>query len=424
MFNPEAFQSLRERDFRFYWCGNTLSKLGSEMQTIALAWQIYLLTGEPLSLGLIGLVKAGPVIVFSILGGALADAMSRKRLLLITQTLLLTLSALLAVLAFSGAATVWLLYILVFLAAIASSADGPAHAAIIPSLVPRHLMTNAITLNNLSWSVAGIAGPALGGILIGLAGVGTAYAVDAASFLAVIAVLLVIRTPLPAPDLSQEERTWRGNLRRIGDGFGFLRHNSIIFNLMLLDFFAVLFGASLTLLPVFAKDILKVGPEGLGVLAAAPAVGAIIGAASLTLMRRPRWPGRVVLGAIAVYGLCAALFGLSTLFWFSWLMLAGTGIADTVSMTMRQSIRQLLTPEELRGRIGGVNFLFAVSGTQLGEFEAGLAAQLIGAHLAVAIGGLACVGLVGVVAGRLPTIRNFVEEAAPARPDKAEFTAL
>lgn len=408
-FNPEALQSLKVRDFRLYFTGNTLSKLGTEMQQVALAWQIYLLTGEPLSLGLIGLVRAGPAIVFSIVGGALADSMSRRRLLLITQTCMLIFSALLALLVATNNANIWLLYLLTFLAAIAASADGPAHAAIIPSLVPRHLMTNAIALNNLSWSTAGIFGPALGGLVIGFAGTAAAFTFDALSFLAVIWVLLIIKAPLLVPDLSPEERTIRGNLRRIADGFRWVRHTHIITGLMLLDFFAMVFGASLTLLPVFAKDILKVGPEGLGLLAAAPSVGALVGAVGLTVVKRPQHPGQFVLGAILGYGACVTVFGLSTVFWISWLALAGTGLTDTVSMTMRQGIRQLLTPEEMRGRVGGINFLFAVSGTQLGEFEAGVAAQLIGANPAVTLGGIACGIMVLVVAMTVPGIRTFNE---------------
>ncbi len=413
-FNPEAFQSLRERDFRLYWCGNTISRLGSEIQLVALAWQVYLLTNQPLSLGIIGLVRAGPVIVFSILGGALADAMDRRRLLLITQTVLMVLSITLALLVISGAVQVWMLYVITFVAAITTSIDGPAHSAVVPSLVPRNLMTNAITVNNLSWSVAGIAGPALGGLIIGGIGVGAAFALDAVSFLAVIGVLLALKTPLLGAEIVSADRGVKGNLRRIRDGFRFLRHHHIILTLMLLDFFAMLFGASLTLLPVFARDILKVGPEGYGLLGAAPAAGAVIGAAVLTLVRRPHWPGRVVMISIGLYALCVVGFGLSTVFWLSWLFLAGTGAADTVSMTMRQSIRQLLTPEEMRGRIGGVNYLFAVSGTQLGEFEAGVAAQIMGASPAVALGGLACVGLVGLVAFFNSAMRNFTEEVEPA----------
>src|SRR5947209_70767 len=159
LINQQALEALAVRDFRLYWFGNTLSRLGSEMQTVALAWQIYLLTGEPLSLGLIGLVRAGPAIIFSIFGGALADSMNRRHLLIITHVVLLTLSAIMAALTFTNSINTGILYLLTFLAAIATSIDGPAHAAIIPSLVPRALMTNAITINNLSWSVAGITGP-------------------------------------------------------------------------------------------------------------------------------------------------------------------------------------------------------------------------------------------------------------------------
>ncbi|HEY9856647.1 MAG TPA: MFS transporter [Stenomitos sp.] len=411
LINPDAFQSLQVRDFRLYWIGNTLSKLGGEMTTVALAWQVYLLTHQPLSLGLIGLIKAGPVLLFSIFGGVLADSMDRRKLLLMTQTVLMTFSLILAGLALSGHAQIWMLYVIILCTATASSIDGPTHSAVIPSLVPRGMMTNAITLNNLSWSVAGVLGPALGGLIIGWQGVGTAYLVDAASFLAVIIALSLVSPAQTLPELSAEDKTPAATLQRLKEGFGFLRRESVILALMLLDFFAMLFGASLLLLPVFAKDILQVGPQGLGLLSSAPALGAIVGAAGLTMVRRPRHPGRVVLMTIMVYGLATAVFGVSRQLWLSWLMLATTGVADTLSMTMRQSIRQLLTPDEMRGRIGGVNYFFAVSGTQLGEFEAGVVAQFMGAGPAVMLGGLACMVMVALVGVLNPGIRRF-EEAA------------
>ncbi len=406
----EAFASFQIRNYRLYWAGNSLSKLGTEMQTVALAWQVYLLTNEPLSLGLIGLVRAVPAIIFSVVGGALADSVDRRRLLIWLQLALMLISGVLAAVTLSGAATPWMFYALTFLAAIASSIDGPTQAALVPTLVPRQLMTNAITLNNLAWSMAGIIGPALGGLAIGWFGAGAAFGFNAVSFLAVAIALLLVDAPANRPVLSEAERSINGNLSRIKDGFAFVLKHRVIGGLMLLDFFAVLSGASLTLLPVFAKDILKVGPEGLGLLAAGPAAGSIVGALLLTFTKRPSRPGQIVLGSIVVYGLCTVLFGISREFWFSWLMLAGTGIADTVSMTMRQSIRQMLAPEEMRGRISGVSFLFAVSGTQLGEFEAGVAAQLIGTQPAVALGGMACVGLVLAVAALNSSIRRFEYE--------------
>lgn len=410
IFNPQAFQALKVRDFRLYWFGNTLSVLGNEMQTVALAWQIYLLTNEPLSLGLIGLIKAIPAITFSIFGGALADAMDRRRLLFITQTILLSLSTTLAVLTFTNTASIGLLYLLVFLASIAQSADSPAHSAVVPSLVPRTLIANAINLNNLSWSTAGIVGPAMGGFIIGWLGVAPTYVVNAVSYLAVVWVLIVVRTPLVGLKLTPEERTIKGSLNRIKQGFGFLRRTPILLHTMILDFVAVLFGGSLTLLPVFAKDILKIGPEGFGILASAPAVGSILGAFGLTLIKRPKWPGRVVLGSIFLYGLCAGIFGLSTVFWLSWLALAGTGAFDTISMAMRQSIRQIITPPEMQGRLAGINYSFAASGTNLGEFEAGVVAQILGAQPAVAIGGFACAIMVCGVSFFNTSIKNFVEK--------------
>lgn len=415
LINPDAFQSLQVRDFRLYWIGNTLSKLGGEMTTVALAWQVYLLTNQPLSLGLIGLIKAAPVILFSLFGGVLADSMDRRRLLIITQTLLLAFSALLAGLALTGTASVWMLYLIILLMATASSIDGPTHSAIVPSLVPRGMMTNAITLNNLSWSLAGVLGPALGGLIIGGWGVGVAYMVDATSFLAVLVVLLMVRPSQAFAEHVLDDRSAAAAIRRLKEGFSFLRRESIILSLMLLDFFAVLFGGSLLLLPVFARDILQVGPQGLGLLSSAPALGAMIGAAGVTLLRRPRHPGRVVLVTILVYGLATAVFGWSRHMWLSWAMLALTGVADTISMTMRQSIRQLLTPEEMRGRIGGVNYFFAVSGNQLGEFEAGVVAQFLGAGPAVTLGGLACVALVGIVASLNPRIARFEEKHLEAQ---------
>lgn len=414
LINPDAFQSLRVRDFRLYWIGNTLSKLGGEMTTVALAWQVYLMTNQPLSLGLIGLIKAGPVILFSIFGGVLADSVDRRRLLLMTQAALLVLSGVLAALALTGLAAVWMLYLIILLMATASNIDGPAHSAVIPSLVPRGMMTNAITLNNLSWSLAGVLGPAFGGLVIAWQGVGVAYLVDAVSFFAVMVALYLVRPTQALPELAREDRTVGATIQRLKEGFSFLGRRNIILSLMLLDFFAVLFGGSLLLLPVFARDILHVGPQGLGLLSSAPALGAIVGAASVTLLRRPRYPGRVVLVTILAYGLATAAFGLSRHLWLSWAMLALTGVADTISMTMRQSIRQLLTPDEMRGRIGGVNYFFAVSGNQLGEFEAGVVAQFLGAGPAVTLGGMACVLLVGVVATLNPKIARFEERSALA----------
>ncbi len=415
MLGRDALAVLAVRDYRLYWTGNVVSKVGTEMQHVALAWQIYALTGQPLSLGLVGLLRAGPALVLPIVGGAAGDAMSRRTLLVGSQAAQVLLSGALAGLTFAGLTNVWILYAFVFLTACVSSLEGPVRGTITPALVPRELLTPAVALNNLLWSVASIVGPALGGLALGAFGAAWVYAFDAASFLVVMGGVIALRTPLLTPEVAAEERGPRGQLRRILLGFDFVRTQPVLLGLMALDFAAVLLGASHVLLPVFAKDVFLVGPEGLGLLAAAPAAGAVMGAALMALLPYPRRPGVWVLAAIAAYGASVAGFGLAPTFWLAWACLAGTGLADTISMTLRQTIRLLVTPDPMRARVGGINYVFAVSGTQLGEFEAGVAAQWFGVRAATAAGGLACVALVALCAWRFPAIRRFASEREPAQ---------
>lgn len=407
MLGRDALAVLAVRDYRLYWSGNVVSKVGTEMQHVALAWQIYALTGQPLSLGLVGLLRAGPALILPIVGGAAGDAMSRRALLLGLAALQVALSASLALLTHFALATVTILYAFVFLTACVSSLEGPVRGTVTPTLVPRELLTPAVALNNLLWSTASIVGPAVGGLALGAFGATWVYAFDAASYGCMVAGLLAIRTPLLTPDLDASERGPAGQLRRIQEGFDFVRTQPVLLGLMALDFAAVLLGASHVLLPVFARDIFAVGPEGLGLLAAAPAAGAVVGAALMALLPYPRRAGVWVLWAIAAYGACVAGFGAAPTFWLAWACLAGTGIADTISMTLRQSIRLLVTPDPMRARVGGINYVFAVSGTQLGEFEAGVAAQWFGTRAATAAGGLACVALVALCAWRFPAIKRF-----------------
>lgn len=406
-FRAGALEALQVPDFRRYWLGFTLSRLGQAMQTMAVAWQVYLITHEPFSLGLIGLVQAGPVMLFTLLGGAWADTMSRRRLLIGCQLGLMLLSGALTFLAATGVARVGLLYAILFVAAILSSAGGGAQAAIIPSLVPRHLLTQAISLKNLSWSVAGIVGPAIGGLVIAQSGLTAVYAFDTLSFLALIAGIALAKVDLDAVESPSAKGGLAGNLVAIREGFAFLKTEPVLLNLIVLDFFAVIFGEARTMLPVFATDVLGVGAAGLGLLSGATAVGAAVGALIMTAVRPPRWPGRVVLVSIVVYGLCTAVFGLSPWFWLSWAALVGAGIADTISMTQRQVIPQLVAPDSMRGRVGGINLFFAATGNQMGEFEAGTVAHLLGARMALITGGLACIGLAGAVGWRDRNMWSF-----------------
>lgn len=407
MLGRDALAVFAIRDYRIYWGGAVLSKLGTEMQQVALAWQIYATTGEPLSLGWVGLLRAAPALVLPIIGGAMGDALPRRTLLLAIDAGHILLTTTLCVLTLRGEASLPALYGFVFLTACLSSLEGPVRGTLTPMLVPRELLTPAVALNNLQWSAAAVVGPAIGGLALGAFGAATVYAIDAASFGAIALSLLLLRTPFMVPELAAEERGPRGQLRRIGEGFAFVKAQPVLLGLMALDFAAVFLGASHVLLPVFAKDVFHVGPEGLGLLAAAPAAGAVVGAALMALLPYPNRPGVGVLVAIAFYGLCVAGLGVAPAFWLAWACLAGTGLADTVSMTLRQSIRLLLTPDPMRGRVGGINYVFAVAGTQLGEFEAGAAAQWLGLATAVSGGGLACLALVGACAWAFPAIARF-----------------
>lgn len=413
MLGRDALAVLAVRDYRLYWMGNVVSKVGTEMQHVALAWQIYALTGQPLSLGLVGLLRAGPALVLPIVGGALGDAIDRRTLLVGLQLVQVLLSGALAFLTWAGMAPVAVLYGFVFLTACVSSLEGPVRGTITPALVPRELLTPAVALNNLLWNTAAIVGPAIGGLALAALGAAAVFAIDAATFLVTMGGILALHARLLTPDVPEDERGPRGQLRRIRHGFDFVVGQPVLLGLMALDFAAVLLGASHVLLPAFAKDVFAMGPEGLGLLAAAPAAGAVIGAALMALVPFPTRPGRWVLVAIAGYGLCVAGFGLAPTFWLAWACLAGTGVADTISMTLRQTIRLLITPDPMRGRVGGINYVFAVSGTQLGEFEAGVAAQAFGVRAATAAGGLACLGLVAFCAWRFPAIARFVNEPEP-----------
>jgi MFS family permease len=405
-----ATAALRYRDFRLLWMGEFVSTLGTQMQTVALGWQLYLLTGDPLQLGALGLMRAIPTVAFAMVGGALADARDRRALLLITQAVLALFSVILAVATMAGHASVVLIYILTVLTATASCFDDPARQALIPNLVPRERLTHALTLNILAHNIAAVVGPAAGGIAIATVGLSATYWLDAGSFAAVIGALLVMRSRPEVPVMAQ------GGVQAVVDGLRFVRRNPVILSLMILDFFATLLGASLVLMPIFAEEILKVGEEGLGLLYSAPAAGAVTGGILLSILPVSNRPGRLVIAAVACYGVALAIFGASDSFIIALLALAASGAADTVSMTFRHTIRQLATPDDLRGRMAAVHSVFAGGGPELGNFEAGVAARLIGTQTAVIAGGIGCVILAAATALVSPHIRDYeVGEPEQAR---------
>jgi MFS family permease len=394
--------SLQYRDFRLIWLGQLISMAGTQMQQVAINWHIYILTKSPVALGLVGLMRVVPIIVFSLIGGAIADAHDRRRVLVVTQIAMMFFAAMLGLLTITGVINAPLIYALAALTAAAGAFDSPARQALYPNLVPKEHLTNAISLINLSRQTASIVGPMLAGFAIAALDVQAVYWINAVSFLAVLAALALMNTPaqrnLGASSVS---------LSAVSEGIRFVFKSPMILSTMLLDFLATFFSSATSLLPIFATEILRVGAQGLGILYGAESIGAIIAGAIMSLIGNIKRQGAILLGAVAAYGVATTLYGMSDLFILSVVLLAFVGAADTVSTILRNTIRQLSTPDHLRGRMTSVNMIFFMGGPQLGNLEAGIAAALFGAPFAVISGGIATVLLVIVTAWLVPQLREY-----------------
>jgi MFS family permease len=400
-----AFSSLRHRDFRLLWIGQIVSVTGSQMQLAAINWHIYLLTRSALALGLVGACRAVPIILCSLIGGVVADVVDRRRLMMATQSMMLLCSATLALVTFRGLLHVWPIFLLTSIASAAWAFDTPARQALMPTLVPLQDFPNAVSLSMLMFQVGLIIGPPLAGFVLANHGPAWVYTINAASFVAVILGLALMRTSgRPEKDESQPARI---SLDALLEGLRFVWRTPIIVQTMTLDFVATFFASANQLLPIFAKDILRVGAQGYGFLAAAPAGGAIVTGLVMARLGTLKRQGLIVIVSIAVFGAATIAFGLSRVFWFSLLMLAITGAADTISTILRQTIRQLVTPNKLRGRMTSVNMIFFMGGPQLGEVEAGTVAALIGAPLSVVTGGAACLIAAGIALGTAKNLRRY-----------------
>ncbi len=404
---PSHLPALGHRNFRLLWVGQLISVSGTMMQTAAILWHVSLLV-EPehkgLALGMVGLVRVLPIIGFSLLSGVVADVIDRRRMMLVTQSAMGVLAAILAVLAFQGLRSVWPIYVLAALTSAASAFDAPARQALIPSLVPREHLPNALSLNTIVFQAASVAGPSLAGVVIGVGGVAWAYAINALSFVAVIVGVLLMRNVRSTSAHESAEISLAAAL----EGIRFVFASPMIRSTMLLDFFATFFASATALLPIFAQDILRVGAHGYGLLYAAPSVGAL--AASLAMVRGidsiPH-RGRALLWSVAVFGVATVVFGISRDFWLTFACLAAVGGADTVSTVLRNVIRQLETPDHLRGRMVGVNMVFFMGGPQLGELEAGLVANWWGAVVSVVSGGIGSLAATGWIAAATPALRRY-----------------
>jgi MFS family permease len=403
-----VFAALAHRNFRLLWIGLSASFTGSYMQTATILWHVSLLAPpgrKGLALGMVGLVRVVPIVLFSMLAGVAADAFDRRRLMLVTQSLAALVAAALALLAYRGVDALWPVYLLAALASSVNAFDPPARHSLVPMLVPRATLPNAINLNSTVMQMASVAGPAIGGLIIASAGVPAAYTVNVVAALVVVFALVAMRD-VPARQGPSAREMF--SVPAALSGLQFVFRTPVIRSTMLLDFFATFFASAMALLPMFAQDILKVGAEGYGILAAAPAAGALT-ASILMLPLTPRLTrhGTILVIAVLCYGVATALFGLSRTFWFALVCLGLTGASDSVSTIIRNLIRQLETPDELRGRMMGVNMVFFQGGPQLGELEAGLVAQWIGAARSVVVGGIGCLVATVIVVAITPAIWRY-----------------
>ena len=395
------FAALHFRDFRLFWVGLFISNIGSWMQITAISWLLYKITNSPFQLGLNGIFRAIPTICFGLFGGTIADRYDRKRLLLVTQITLMLLALTLGFLDQTGLIRVWHIYALTLLSAVVGTLDGPARQALMPSLVPRSVLPNAIAFNSLLWKGTVLIGPALAGIAISIVGTEGAFYANAVSFLAVVLALFLMRAP------SQGRLRAGGFLRDLKEGVAYVFVQKTILGVMVLEATSSIFGLDQAMLTIFARDILDVGASGLGFLQSARGLGAMIGSGLLITMGQSRSQGKMLVFSAILCGTSFALFGLSHSFLLSLFLLLVVGATDTIWGATRNTILQLQTPEGIRGRVMGVFNLSNRGLNPLGQTETGLVVPLIGAREATLFGGLVVAVVTVLTAWRIPGLRRF-----------------
>src|SRR3989344_2291219 len=399
------FAALKYRDFRLLWIALLISTIGSQMQFAAINWHIYIITHSAISLGLIGLARFLPIAIFALLAGAVADAHNRRKILFITQIPLTILSFILAFATLNNTVNPLIIYIVTSLSAVAVAFDAPPRQAIIPSLVHKDHLANAMSLNVIMFQMSMVIGPALSGFVIKQYGVGSIYLINAISFLAVITALIMMKTSGEI-----EGKPSKVSFGAILEGLIFIKSKTIIWSTMVLDFFSTFFSSANSLLPIFAETILHVGPIGFGILYAAQSIGAVLTGYVMAFIGKIKNQGKLLLLGVFIYALATIMFGLSRYVWLSFLALFLVGAGDSISTVIRNTIRQLMTPDYIRGRMTSINMIFFMGGPQLGEFEAGLLAGAIGAPLSVVVGGVATVIIAGAVALKVPILRKYAGE--------------
>jgi MFS family permease len=406
----DPYAALRFLDFRLLLAGRFITSFGSEMVSFAIAWELWLRTDSAFALGLVGLVQVVPVILLSLPAGHVADQYNRRRIVFLSQ-LTMGLCALgLAFLSYTQGSLV-LVYLCLFGMGISRAFNDPASSTLVPETVPAHLFSSAATWNSGTWHIASIVGPAVAGLVVALAGnVTYIYLFDAVGAVTFTVLLSMIKgKQLP---LARKSATWSS----LVEGFRFMRDTKVILAAITLDMFAVLFGGAVALLPIYATDILNVGPQGMGIMRAAPSIGALLMAFAIAHLPPMKNAGKTLLWAVAGFGVATIIFGLSKWFLLSVLMLALLGGLDNISVVIRGTLLLTHTPDEMRGRISGVNSIFIGISNELGSFESGFAAALLGPVIAV-VGGGVCTILIVIIAARIwPEMRNLKTLDVPA-PD-------
>lgn len=404
----------RHRDFALFWAALVTEAFSLQMTFVAIGWQVYSVRENPLDLGLVGLAEFLPLLLLALPAGHLADRVPRRNLLAVMVSLNVVVLAGLLGVTIAGADRVWPFFALAFVQGIGSAIGAPAGRALTPSLVPREILVSALAHRSIAFQGSGVVGPAVGGILFAIRAE-LVYVVAIGLSLVALGCVLALRSGrMPASEGVV-------GLDEVLAGVRLIRRTSVLLGAISLDLFAVLLGGAVALLPIFAKDILEVGPTGLGFLRAAPAVGSLF--AALVIARRPiqRRAGPTLLVVVAGFGACMVAFGLSRTMWLSMLALALGAAFDTVSVVLRSTILPLVTPDELRGRVTAVEMVFISGSNELGAFESGVAAALIGAVPAVVLGGAATIVVAGVWWKLFPSLAR-VDRLDELRPVAVEVT--
>jgi MFS family permease len=404
--DPVASSLLRRPDYMLFMVSRVTAVLGVQIQTVALGWQVYAVARETMPVaqaafyvGMIGLASFIPVFLLALPAGETADRHDRKIILLLAFSGEVVTALILAAASFSGFVSLPLLLGMAALFGVTRAFMGPASTALGPMLVPRVLLPRAIAWNALSFQSSAIAGPALGGLLVAISP-GVSYAASASFYLTALVAMVLIRGVTKPP--AQPGSRWE----LMKEGLAYVWSNRLVFGAISLDLFAVLLGGATALLPVFAHDILHVGPQGFGLLRSAPAMGAAVIAMMLAVRPIRRHAGPVIFGGVAVFGLATIIFGLSRSMYLSVAALAVLGGADMLSVYVRQTLTQLVTPDAMRGRVGAVSSLFVGASNELGEFESGVVARFLGPVGAALFGGVGALIVTGVWAKLFPDLRK------------------